>query len=103
MEAIRTATRRRKAAELLRVVAATAGYASRQVADGLTPAQAAMATAEAAAELSAAADTLRRLSRLSLADRKRLAAEWTGAGLGKREIGRRLGVCERTVWRYLGH
>ena len=50
----REAQRRREAAGLLMITAATAAYASRQLQNGLTPAEAQMAMVEAAADMAAA-------------------------------------------------
>ncbi len=99
----REAQRRREAAGLLMITAATAAYASRQLQNGLTPAEAQMAMVEAAADMAAASGSLRRLARPTLEQRRLIALMWVGAGVSKPEIAARLGVCERTVWRYLGH
>lgn len=99
---IREAGRRREAASLLRLVAATAGYTSHQLGNGLTPAQARQAAVEAAGELEAAASSLRRLARPPLAERKAMARLLAGTGMSWPEMARRLGVCERTAHRYTG-
>jgi hypothetical protein len=105
----REARRRREAARLLAVIASTSGYASHQLSNGLSPQQAKRATAEAADELEAAADRLRMLLRSGLhqkhelvQQRRQTARRLADAGVGRAEIARRLGVCERTAWRYAG-
>jgi hypothetical protein len=103
MRAVRSAARRREAVRALRLAAVTAEYAAGQLADGLGPAEAREAALEASAELVAVAEVLRRSVRLDRAERARLAAQWTGLGLSGRQVADRLGVSERTVWRYLGH
>jgi hypothetical protein len=66
---------RREAASVLTITAAIAAYAAGRVSNGLGPEQARRAVVDAAAELEAAAAALRRLARLTPADRRALAAE----------------------------
>lgn len=104
MRLARSARRRRDAVAALRLAAVTAGYAADQLADGLSPAEARVAALDASAELVELAEVLRRAVRLSRAERQKLAVLWIELGhLSRREIAGRLGVSERTVWRYLGH
>jgi DNA-binding CsgD family transcriptional regulator len=100
---IAEARRRREAAAMLRIVASTAEYAAGQLSNGLGPAEARRAAAEVAGELESAAGTLRRLVRLTLAERRAAARMLASAGVSRREIARRLGVSERSAWRYTGH
>ena len=89
---------------MLRVGEAACSDAAAVLSNGASPAEARSAALEAAFELVEVADVLRRAVRLSRDERRRLAVLWTGRGLlSRREIADRLGVSERTVWRYLGH
>jgi DNA-directed RNA polymerase specialized sigma24 family protein len=99
--AVRDAGRRRSAVDVLTVASAVAGYAAREVGDGLGPEQARLAVVEAAAELEAAASSLRRLARLGPADRRALAANLAALGFTRAEIADRLGVSQRAVYGYL--
>ena len=96
---------RRQAADTLRIAAASAEYASRAVADGLSPEAARQAALDAAAELEVIAGTLRRLTRprpdLDAAGRRALAVALAGRGLSQRQIAARVGRSERRVWDYL--
>jgi DNA-directed RNA polymerase specialized sigma24 family protein len=94
--------RRAEAANLLRLVASMASYASAQVSDGLSPEPAREVVAEMAGELAAASASLRRLARLDPEDRQRLARLMAGNGVPVVEVARRLGCAERTVHRWLG-
>ena len=92
---------------MLRLAEAAAGYAAGQVSNGLDPQAARQVTADAASELVALARVLRRLARLSPADRRReqraeLARKLRGEGLPVRVIAARLGVTHPTVLRDLG-
>lgn len=88
---------------MLRVAEATAGYAAGQVADGLSPSEAARAALDAADELELMAVQLRRMARprLGPAERRALAAELVAAGLTQRQAAARIGVSPRRVWDYL--
>jgi DNA-binding NarL/FixJ family response regulator len=92
--------RRAQAAADLRLIATVAGYASRQMGNGLTPEQARQAALEMAGELEATATSLRKLA-LRPADRRALAAELDRSGLGTSEIARQLGLSVRTIRYYL--
>jgi DNA-binding NarL/FixJ family response regulator len=95
------AAARRRAADVLRLAAAVAGYAAGQVSDGLSPVEAQCATWQAAEELTAIVVQLRRLGRVDPAGRRALALELAGAGVPRREIADRLGVTPSTVRGYL--
>jgi hypothetical protein len=86
---------------VLTITAAIAAYEAEQLANGLGPEQARRAVVDAAAELEAAAAALRRLARLTAADRRALAAELGGDGMSQRQIARTLGVSRRRAWDYL--
>ena len=88
---------------MLRISASTCSYASTQLADGIGPAEAREVALFTAGELVVMAEALRKLTRPTLAERKALARELTGLGWPARRVADRLGVHERTVWRYLGH
>ena len=88
---------------MLRISASTCTYASTQLANGTSPEQARQTALFVAGELVVMAEALRRLTRPTLAERKALARELTGLGWPARRVADRLGVHERTVWRYLGH
>jgi hypothetical protein len=106
MRLTRQAVRRREAAHLLRITEATCRYAASQieVGNGRSPVEARAAALEAAHELVSVAEMLRRAVRLSRPERRALAAQLVNAGyLSRRQVADRLGVSERTVWRYLGH
>lgn len=93
----REAARRREALNLLRLAAVTVDYTLRELGNGLDPEQARVAAIEAAAELSAVSEELRRLTRLGPAERRTLARQLTSLGMTQREAAARLGVSERTV------
>jgi DNA-binding CsgD family transcriptional regulator len=93
--------RRREAVAALRLAEQMCGYAAGQLGNGLGPDEARAAALEAAAELAELASVLRRLTRLSPAERRRRAVQLAGLGMPKREVAIRLGVSERAVWYYL--
>jgi hypothetical protein len=95
------AVRRRKAVTMLRVAEAMCGYAASQLADGLGPEEARAAAIQAAGELAALAAQLRRLTRLSPADRRVLAQQLAALGMSRTEVASRLGVSDRAVRGYL--
>ena len=97
----REAARRREAVRLLLLAEAGAGYAARQVSDGLGPAEARDAVLQAAAELELAAGALRQAVQLRPADRRVLAGLMASNGVGTREIAATVGVTPRTVRKYL--
>jgi DNA-directed RNA polymerase specialized sigma24 family protein len=92
--------RRREAVAALRLAEQMCGHAAGQLGNGLGPDEARAAALEAAAELAELASVLRRLTRLSPAERRR-AVQLAGLGMPKREVAIRLGVSERAVWYYL--
>jgi hypothetical protein len=96
----READRRAQAVTALLVAEATVAYARRQLANGLTREQARQAALETAAELEAVAAGLRRLTRLSIAERRALAVHLADFGLPTQEIARQLGVSDRAVRYY---
>ena len=76
----------------------------RAVAQARRRREAVRAAMEAAAELVAVAEKLRRSVRPTRFERQWMARQWIGLGyLSARQVADRLGVSERTVWRYLGH
>jgi DNA-binding NarL/FixJ family response regulator len=93
---------RARVVDLLRVAEGVAGYAARQVGNGLSPDEARAAVLEAAGELEAAAASLRRAARPDHSARWRaLALELAAAGWSRDEIAERLGVTGETARRYL--
>lgn len=92
---------RRQAVDVLRIAGATAEYASRVIANGLSPEQARRAALDAAGELELIAGTLRRLARLTPPERRQLAVELAADGMSHREIARRIDVSKRRTWDYL--
>ncbi len=105
---------RARVVDLLRIAEGIAGYAARSLGNGLEPEEARRAALEAAAELEAAAASLRRLARPARPDpvadparrdeaaRRRAAAlELAAAGWPSRAIAERVGVSPETVRRYV--
>jgi hypothetical protein len=97
----RAAGRRRRAADTLRIAEAVAGYAARQVGNGLAPEEARRAVLEAAAELELMAAELRALARLDGRERRALARQLAGFGMGTKRIAATVGVSERTARNYV--
>jgi hypothetical protein len=97
----RIADRRRRAVNILNITEATSRYGASQLANGIGPAEARTLALELAAELTAAADSLRRLTRIGPAERRVLARQLAALGLGTLEISRQLGVSERCTRYYL--
>jgi hypothetical protein len=98
----REAERRRRAAAELRTTAALCLYASRQLADGLSPAEARDAALEMAGELTAVAEALRRAVRPGgPAERRATAIKLANLGVSTKGIAQRLGVTERVIRYYL--
>jgi DNA-directed RNA polymerase specialized sigma24 family protein len=93
----REAARRREAAGILRVSEATCGYAAGQLSNGLDPAEARETALFVAGELELAAAALRRLTRLSGPERRRLAVQLVGLGWSKHQAAVRLGVSDSAV------
>ena len=103
---------RARVVDLLRIAEGIAGYAAREIGNGLSPGAARRAALEAAADLEAAAASLRRLarpdpvarSRTGAADeaaRRAVALELAASGWPARAIAERLGVNPETARRYL--
>jgi hypothetical protein len=102
MRRAREARRRRQAIVELRVLEETVRYTVVTLSNGASPGQAREAMVELAAELGVLAGALRHLARLAPEERVRLARLWTGRGVSRVEVARRLGCSERTVWRWTG-
>ena len=99
-QAARQADRRAQAVTELAVAEATIGYARRQLANGLTPKQVTQAALETAVLLEQSATALRRLTRLSVAQRRALAVHLATLGLPTQEIAWQLGVSDRAARNY---
>jgi DNA-binding CsgD family transcriptional regulator len=99
-QAMREAARRRQAVDLLRVTEATVSYAITQLGNGLDRSQARDMAQEVAGELVAAAAALRRLTRLSARERRRVAASLFALGVPTQEVADRLGVSYHAAWGY---
>jgi hypothetical protein len=97
----READRRRQAVTLLNVAGGTLHYAVRQLGNGLSPEEARTVALESAAVLAETADALRRLTRLSGAERRRLARQLAALGVPTRRIAAQVGVSERSVRYYV--
>jgi hypothetical protein len=97
----REAARRREAVNVLRITECTCRYGASQLHDGLGPEEARMVALEVAAELTAAAESLVRLTRLGVSERKLLAKQLAALGVPTRQIAAQLGVCDRAVRYYL--
>jgi DNA-binding CsgD family transcriptional regulator len=95
------AARRRSAVTLLRIMACTCDYASERLSNGADPAEAAATMEFVTGELAEVAAALRRLERLSPAQRRVRAAQLTALGMSREEVGRRLGVSAKTIRNYL--
>ena len=95
------AARRRSAVNLLRIMACTCDYASERLSNGASPAEAAETVVFVTGELAAVAAALRKLERLSPAQRQARAAQLTALGMSREEVGRRLGVSAKSVRKYL--
>lgn len=104
-EALTREAARRSAVDVLRVASAITAYASRELANGLSPEQARVATMEAARELQLVAGKLMALARvrpgLDPAGRRALAVELAAAGLSQRQIAEQVGRSPRQVRDYL--
>ena len=96
----REAARRREAVNLLRIAECMCRYAASELGNGLGPADARAAAAEAAAELAMVAESLRRLTRLGPSERRVRAVQLAAVGWDKRRIATQLGVSDRTVRGY---
>ena len=98
---------RARVVDLLRIAEGIAGYAAREVGNGLGPEEARRAVASAALELEQVAAALRRLARPdpvadpAAAARRAAALELAAAGWPARAIAEQLGVKPETARRYL--
>jgi hypothetical protein len=98
--AVREAERRRAAVDVLRVAEATVAYAIAQLGNGISRTEARRAGLDVAEELAEVARALRRLTRLSPAERRAEAARMAGLGFGTQQIADRLGVSMHSAWNY---
>jgi len=97
---MREAAARRRAADLLRVTNATLAYAIVQLSNGIGPDEAWRVGLDVAEELAEVARVLRRLTRLSAAERRAEAARLRALGMGTQQIADRLGVSMHSAWNY---
>ena len=95
------AARRRSAVNLLNIAGATCDYAASVLANGASPVEAAETVVFVTGELAELAAALRRLERLTPAQRQARAAQLTRLGMSREEVGRRLGVSAKSVRKYL--
>ena len=95
------AARRRSAVTLLGIAECTCRYGASQLSNGASPAEAAATMAFVTGELAEVAAALRRLERLTPAQRQARAAQLTALGMTREEVGRRLGVSSKSVRKYL--
>ena len=98
---VREAARRREALTVLQIAEATARYGASVLANGSGPVEARAAAVEVAAELSMAAEALRRLTRLGPSERRARARQLAALGWPKHRIAVQLGVSDVTVFNYL--
>jgi hypothetical protein len=100
--AAREAERRRRAVTMLQISEATCRYAgSALLANGTGPAEARATVLFVAGELELVAAGLRRLTRLSGAERRVLAVRLAALGWPTRRIAAQLGVSDRAVRYYV--
>jgi hypothetical protein len=97
----REAARRREAVTMLQISAATCTYAASQLGNGTSPDEARDTALFVAGELTAMAASLRRLTRMGLAERRALARQLAGLGWPTRQIAAQLGVSDRAVRYYV--
>ena len=95
------AARRRSAVNLLGIGECTCRYAASVLANGASPCEAAETVVFVTGELAELAAALRRLERLTPAQRQARAAQLTRLGMTREEVGRRLGVSSKSVRKYL--
>ena len=95
------AARRRSAVTLLGIASATCDYAASVLSNGASPCEAAETVVFVTGELAELAAALRRLERLSPAQRRVRAVQLAQFGMSREEVGRRLGVSARSVRKYL--
>ena len=82
---------------MLQIAECTRRYAASQLGNGHGPAEARESALFVAAELELAADTLRRLTRLSVAERRVLAVQLVGLGWSRHRVAVQLGVSDSAV------
>jgi hypothetical protein len=99
--AARAAERRREAVTMLQIAECMCRYAAARLGNGADPAEARATALEAAGELVAVADALRRLTRLDPAARRALAVQLAALGWPTRQIAMQLGVDPRCVRYYV--
>jgi Homeodomain-like domain len=92
---------RREAVAMCRLAECTARYAARELGNGLGPAEARQTALFVAAELDALAESLRKLTRMSGPERRRIARSLAALGWSRQRIAVRLGVSPRAVYGYL--
>ena len=85
---------------MLQIAEATCRYGASVLANGASPGEARAAAHEVAAELGLVAESLRRLTRLSPAERRQMARQLVAVGWSKQRIAAQLGVSDRTVRGY---
>jgi transposase-like protein len=93
----REAARRREAAAILGVAECTARYGAAQLSNGLGPAEARETALFVAEQLELSAAALRRLTRLSGAERRARAVQLVGLGWSKHRVAVQLGVSDSAV------
>jgi hypothetical protein len=98
---VRTDARRAEAVRMLQIAECGCRYAAGQLGNGLGPEQARELAMEMAAELTAVAEGLRRLTRMGPRERRVLAVKLHSLGVPPKRIAQQLGVCDRTVRNYL--
>jgi hypothetical protein len=93
--------RRRQAVTMLQISATTCTYAASRLGNGASPAEARETALFVAGELTAMAEALRRLTRMSGPQRRVLARQLAALGWPTRQIARQLGVDPRCVRYYV--
>ena len=97
----REAARRRQAVTMLQITECTCRYGASVLANGSGPAEARAAALEVAGELAVVAEALRRLARLSPAERRQQAARLRALGLSQHQVAVQLGISDRQAQAYL--
>jgi DNA-directed RNA polymerase specialized sigma24 family protein len=85
---------------MLQITEATCRYAASQLSNGTGPDEARETALFVAGELAMMAETLRKLTRLRPDERREMARQLDALGWPKRQVAARLGISERSVWRY---
>jgi hypothetical protein len=86
---------------MLQISEATCRYAAAQLGNGIGPEEARQTALFVAGELTAVAETLRRLARLSPAERRALTVRLVADGMSQRQAAAVVGVSKRRAWDYL--